>query len=325
MALGHTQEYRTVFRQHLLSVLLLWLSALLVACDASTDTELVDLEDQVSDEELVQFAVSPPKGTDYKTLCFGFDLRASPLEDSRQYLPFLNYLQASTGYTFELRFTPKGSSIIDDLGSGKVHFAAIGAVSYIQGNKKHGLISLARGLNRQNKAVYKSMIVVHPDSSIKTMADLKARRFTFGSVDSTQGHLIPRIILGENGITLDDLSSYEYTGSHLNCANAVVSRKSDACGMQDTMARTMQQQGLVRILHESDYFPSSGIVVNPNVPPEIIARVKQALINFEPTGKHKNGLYHWAMTEMPNGFTSSSDEDYQELRKWLINLGLIES
>ena len=293
----------------------------LISCDSESNKTVINLNDQISNEELQK--QEQEQKQDQSILYFGFDLRASPQEDSRQYQPFLRYLEKSTGYKFELRFTPQNKSIIDELGNGKVHFAAMGAVSYIQGNKKYGITGLVRGLNQLGKAKYQSMIVVNPNSLIKTVGDLKNRRFAFGSIDSTQGHLIPRIILNEHGIHLTDLKSYEYTGSHQRCAEAVVSFKYDACGMQDTMAKKMEKQGLLKILHSSRYYPSSGIAANQDLPLEIVSRVKQALIDFDPRGKHKTNLYHWSLTEMPNGFTTARESDYLELNKWLINFGIL--
>ena len=256
---------------------------------------------------------------------FGFDLRSSPQEDSRQYLPFLRYLEKSTGYQFELRFTPEKSTIVDQLGQGKVHFAALGAVSYIKANEKYGVSSIARGLNLHDKASYQSMIVVNKSSKIKTVNDLKNKRFAFGDINSTQGHLIPRIVLQQHSINLTDLKLYEYTGSHQNCAEAVITLKADACGMQDTMARLMAKENKLKILYESQYYPSSGVAANQDLPPEVVDRVRQALLSFDPQGKHKEGLYHWLKTEMPNGFTRVEEKDYFELRKWLIDFEMMES
>ncbi|MDH5391575.1 MAG: phosphate/phosphite/phosphonate ABC transporter substrate-binding protein [Gammaproteobacteria bacterium] len=311
-----------LFKYHMIATLLVAILLLMTACDSGPNTELVNLSDYVADEELQLKELE--KEQDNTTLYFGFDLRASPQEDSRQYQPFLRYLEKTTGYKFELRFTPNNSSIIDELGSGRVHFAALGAVSYIQGAEKYGIKNLVRGLNQQDKASYQSMIVTAVDSPIKNIAALNNKRFVFGSIDSTQGHLIPRILLLENNLNLSDLQSYKYTGSHQNCVEAVISLKADACGMQDTMAKEMEKRGLVKIIHASKYYPSSGIAMNQDLPAEIAARVKKALTDFEPKGRDKTGLYHWSQTEMPNGFTAAKKQDYFELRKWLINLKILE-
>jgi phosphonate transport system substrate-binding protein len=254
-------------------------------------------------------------------LRFGFDLRTTPQEDAKQYLPFLNYLKRETGYTFELRFTPAGSSIVDQLGQGKVHFAAIGADSYLQARTRYGVVPLVRGLNASGRGEYQAVIVVAPHSPIRKIEELRGKRFAFGNKISTQGHLIPRIILAEHGIGLENLAGYEYTGSHLNSANAVAAGRFDAGGMQDTLGRELADAGLLRIIHTSRNYPSSGIAANKDVPPAVLARVRRAFLDFQPRGRDAADLYHWDRTEMPNGFMPARDEDYAELRKWVERLG----
>jgi ABC-type phosphate/phosphonate transport system substrate-binding protein len=85
-----------------------------------------------------------------------------------------------------------------------------------------------------------------------------------------------------------DLTAYIYTGSHQHCAEVVLSGEYDVCGMQDTLAETMEKQGLLRILYRSPYFPGSGIVANDQVSTEVIKVVKQALLDFQPLGKDKD-------------------------------------
>jgi len=186
-----------------ITVFLVLAGILIAGCLPRHDRKEIDLDDWVSDAELRELAPE----TDTDVLRFGFDLRAGPQEDARQYLPFLEYLTKATGYTFELHFTPKDGQIVDDLGTGVVQFATIGAGSYLQAHAKYGVIPLVRGLNAQGRAEYRSVIVVAPDCSIQTVKDLRGKRFAFGSLTSTQGHLIPRIILLQHGLTLDDLKT----------------------------------------------------------------------------------------------------------------------
>ncbi|MGE5894422.1 MAG: phosphate/phosphite/phosphonate ABC transporter substrate-binding protein [bacterium] len=291
---------------------LLW-----VGCDSSEKPKKISLKDVITEAELNGHARE--NGED--VLWFGFDLRSSPQEDARQYLPFLQYLSNATGYHFELFFIPRGESIVDSLGSGGIQFAAVGAGTYIQAREKYGVVPLVRGVNSLGKAEYWSVIIVKPHSPIRKIADLRNKRFAFGDVTSTQGYLIPRIALAQNGIRLSDLRTYSYTGSHRNCANAVLSGRSDACGLQDTMGMALAKKGLVRIIFTSEYYPSSGIAANKNIPPQMLVKVRKALIDFDPEGSHAAGLYHWDKTEMPKGFTPAEDGDYAELRAWAKRLG----
>ena len=131
-------------------------------------------------------------------------------------------------------------------------------------------------------------------------------------------------MLMEHDITLEHLETYIYTGSHQNCAEAVVSDKADVCGMQDQLAEKIATQGTLKIIHRSRDYPSSGIVVNKSVPAEVVTKVKQALLNFEPLGKDNNGLYHWDNTEMPKGFVYANEQDYKLLREWSVRLGFLQ-
>lgn len=308
-------KFRTLLILALLSLPFSFL--LLSGCSDRDKEKMIDLSDVISNEDARALAARE----NGSVLWFGFDLRSSPQEDAKQYLPFLKYLEASTGYRFELAFIPRSENVVETLGKAKVQFAAIGAGTYLHARAKHGVIPLARGLSAEGGAQYRSVIVVEPDGPIRSIADLRNRRFAFGSVTSTQGHLIPRIVLFMNGITLKDLRSYDYTGSHQNCATAVLAGRADACGMQDTMGQELAHAGLVRILYTSKRYPTSGIAANRHVSPEILARVKQALLEFEPQGRHAQGLYHWEKTEMPQGFVEARDSDYAELREWARKLG----
>lgn len=250
-------------------------------------------------------------------LKFGFDVRSGPIEDARQYAPFLKYLENSTGYKFKIRFTPKNNDLSEDLGNGLVDLAAVGAVSFIKAEKKHGVIPLVRGINAKGKAEYRSLIIVHPDSRIKNIEDVRGKRMAFGNKSSTQGHLLPRIELMTYGIDLKDLGSYFYAGSHNKCAEEVISGRHDACGLQDTLAESLENQGHVRVIHRSVYVPSSGIAINRKVPEQIRENIKRALLGFQPTGRDADSLYNWHKTEMPNGFTRVKQNDYKQLAKWL--------
>ena len=308
-------------------LLFLVLIAALSGCEQAEQSKSIDLSKRTATSNTAH-NTSTEYGDDdsgqYKRLLFGFDLRSSPQEDARQYLPFLNYLNEATGYRFELVLTSKDDRLDEKLGTGQVHFAAIGAVSYIKSQQRYGVVPVARGLNANNKAEYQSTMVVKPGSDILSIDDLRGKRLAFGSRDSTQGHLIPRIDLIEHGINLDELAAYIYTDSHRSCADAVLAGRVDVCAMQDTMAKSLQQRELVRIIYTSNYYPSSGIFANSEVNQYVLSKVSDALLAFKPKGQQASTLYNWDKTEMPNGFIAASDGDYRVLRDWLIRLGFLK-
>jgi len=297
----------------------------LLSCDAPNDIPVIQVSshETINDRQLDALQTQRQDAAGSHIYYFGFDLRGSPQEDAAQYLPFLKYLSDKTGYTLQLHFSPKNSSAADQLGENITQFAAVGASSFLSAQSRYEVTSLVRGLNHLGKAEYQSVFVTKPGSKIVSIKDLPGKKLAFGSRDSTQGHLIPRIMLKEHGIPLSALAKYKHTGSHQNCAEAVISGKYDVCGMQDELAKSLQQRGLLKIIHSSEYFPSSGIASNMKVPETVRRAVKEALLDFDPQGRDKHTLYHWQNTEMPKGFTESHDADYQQLRDWSIIFGFL--
>lgn len=253
----------------------------------------------------------------------GFDRRLEPKEDIRIYASFLEYLERETGYDFSLHITPIEGSLVQEIGEKQVDFAVVGTLTYLQAHELYAARMLVRGVNADGESFYRAAIVTRPESNVYSLDDLAGRSFAFGASNSTQGHLIPRMMLIQAGIELSDLRAYDYAGSHADTANYVISGRADAGGMQDTLAQSLAARGLIRIIAWSDPFPSSGVMVGDHIPAEVAERVREALLRLDPLGKDKEKLYHWERTEMTNGFTITVDQDYDLLRKWAETFELI--
>jgi len=273
----------------------------------------------------VQAQVYPPT-TPYASPRWriGFDRRLEPKEDVRQIASLARWLERRTGLPFYVHITPSGMTIVDELCAGEVDFAAVGTVSYLQAHDRCGVRILVRGRNREGKDRYRAAIIVPPTSDLQTLSDLRGRSFAFGAPNSTQGHLIPRLMLRDAGIALNDLSAFAFHDSHVATANAVISGRYDAGAVQDTLAYSLAARGLVRILALSDDFPSSGVVVAPHVPDKTVQLVRDALLALDPAGKDAAVLYRWDRTEMPLGFAPARDEEYAALREIARQIGILE-
>ncbi|KLU62520.1 ABC transporter, phosphonate, periplasmic substrate-binding protein [Peptococcaceae bacterium CEB3] len=252
----------------------------------------------------------------------GFDRRLEPSEDVKMYVPLLHYLERKTGYKFRLRVFPQDADIAREMEQKQIQFAIIGPVSLLRA-EKYGVKSLVMGITAKGISRYRAMIVTQPGSSIKTIRDLRGRTLAFGSRTSTQGYLIPRIMLAQAGLDLGDLASFESFQSHADAANAVLSGRFAAAALQDTLAEKLAAEGLVKIVATSAYYPCSGVSVTPGVDPAVAAAVRQALLDFEPQGKDRKGLYQWNNSEMPKGFAKVEGDPYAVLRPWAQRFGLL--
>ncbi len=302
--------------------LLVALLVVLWGCDSTDRASEVDLNEVATSAELESIA-NEAGTTDKDTYIFGFDLRNGPQEDARQYLPLLSYLQQQTEYRFKLHFTDNADELISQLADGRIHFAAIGAGTYLTAQSDTLVVPLVRGVNAEGEAGYRSYVVVAANSPIYQVSELRGRRVAFGSRTSTQGHWIPRIMFDQAGIELKDLAGYTFTGSHRACAESVISGRADACGMQDTLARLLIAEGALRKIAISDVYPSSGIFSHGSVPQVVRDAVGTALVAFDPQGRDRAGLYNWERTEMAGGFATAAESDYAVLGDQARQLGLL--
>lgn len=257
------------------------------------------------------------------TIKVGFDPRLDLYEEARIYASFLAYLHRATGREFEIRFTKKNENIVDNLGRGVVDVAFIGAVSFVRAQDRYGAWCLARGINSVGEDSYRAAIVVRPDSPVREPADLMGRSFAFGAESSTQGHLIPEVMLLDAGVRDSDLRGWEFTGSHQACAEAVSSGRYDAGGLQDTLAGDLAKDGLLRIVAFSGEYPTSSVAVRAGFPTATAEAIQRALVAFRPTGRDRAGLYHWERTEMPRGFVAAGPHDYDVVETALRRLDML--
>ncbi len=254
---------------------------------------------------------------------FGFESRLEPAEEARSYAPFLRYLERATGYRFAIRFPPAGKTVPECLGSGELQFAAVGPVNFLVAQERYGAVLLARGRAPDGRAEYRAAIVTRPDSPIRSLADLRGKRFAFGEIGSARGYLIPRMVLEEAGIRLQDLSEFTFTDSHELTARAVLSGRWDAGGIHALLARSLEESGDLRVVHRSAFFPGGGIAASPGIPERVRDSVREALLAFDPLGRDREGMYRWDRTEMAGGFAPVRGDEYRLIRSALKRYNLL--
>jgi phosphonate transport system substrate-binding protein len=152
----------------------------------------------------------------------------NPNELMRIYTPFASYLAKELA--MKVQFTPvvDYAATVEGLAAKKLDlvwyggFTSVQAVRRTNGNAKRLAL-------RQEDAEFKSVFIAKPGGAIKSLGDLRGKTFSFGSVSSTSGHLMPRYFLLQNGVTPErDMKQVAYSGAHDATALWVESGKVDA-------------------------------------------------------------------------------------------------
>ena len=139
----------------------------------------------------------------------------NPQELLRIYEPFAVYLSKELG--MPVKFVPvvDYAATVEGLAAKKLDMVWYGGFTSVQAVRRTDG-EATRLVMREEDVAFKSVFVTRPDTGITTLRDLKGKTFSFGSVSSTSGHLMPRYFLLKNGINpdLDFAQKPAYSGAH---------------------------------------------------------------------------------------------------------------
>jgi phosphonate transport system substrate-binding protein len=206
------------------------------------------------------------------------------------YKPMLEWLEKKTGHRFIVVSTNSYRQMIDYTADGTLDFASISPVPYIlakQQNKKLQIILIEqRFIGDTPSSFYKSLIISRRDNEkIKTINDLKNKKFGFVSKQSTSGFLYPMKMFIDANINISEyFKKIYFLGSHPRVTDAVKHGSIDAgASWTFNYSRAQEKYGdIFRILWESPDIPNLAIVANNNIPKKDILLIKKLLINIDP-------------------------------------------
>jgi phosphonate transport system substrate-binding protein len=232
------------------------------------------------------------------------------------YQPFIDYLNESTPYKFEIKLSRVYEDTIERLGSGEIVIASCGPVSYLKAKEKYGVKPILRALNKDGKPYYRGMIIVRRDSPLQDLKDLKGKSFAFGQAWSTASHILPEYYLLKANIRLKDLKHYSFLRHHDSVVNAVLKGEFDAGAVKDIVAYKYQKEGL-RFIFSTDPITTVPIVVRKDAPAEMVQSVRAALLKLDPQNPiHQKKMAQWD-EEFKYGFTEVTDSDYDSIKRIL--------
>ncbi|OUL35409.1 hypothetical protein BV372_11155 [Nostoc sp. T09] len=238
-------------------------------------------------------------------------------EQDKQLQPLADYLSQALKRPFKFQITKDYDQAVEALIQGKAELAYLGPSSYIAAHLRDPKIEpLVSPINRDTKRPwYTSVIITSKTSGIKTLQDLKGKRFAFVTKLSTSGYVVPMAKLQEFGINPNkDFSLVVFSGSHDKSKQALAKGEVDAIA-DDRRSYTEQvKEGKFdprkyTIIWESVPLPSVPIVASSKVSIELKHTLKKALIDapaglIDPSGA------------IGAGYTLVQDGDYDIIREF---------
>jgi phosphonate transport system substrate-binding protein len=156
--------------------------------------------------------------------------------------PLRDYLAKAVSGQVSLIIPTNYNATVEALGNGSLDFAYLGALTYVKAHDRYGVLPLVQRSADKN---FHSLFITQAGAPIQKLADCKGKRFAFGDINSTSGHLIPYEELGKAGINADQDMQVRYTGSHAATVKAVEGGAADAGALDETVYRSMISEGKV--------------------------------------------------------------------------------
>ena len=237
--------------------------------------------------------------------------------------PFKDAFEAASGLKVEF-FPVSGRTVaVEAMAADQVDFVLTGPAEYVVFNARLG----AKPVVVWERPDYYSELVVLDASPVKSPADLKGQKISFGDIGSTSQHLGPVTLLKAAGLTY--ATDYEAVFLKRNAAvEAMIAGDIGAIGMNRT-----QLDGIIkkfpdqkfRVIAKGDALPSDVLLVSSKVAPEVVEAVRKTFIDHSAemlaavTATEANAKF------IGGGFTTNvKDADYDMVRNMFANIGVTE-
>ncbi len=216
----------------------------------------------------------------------------TPVEDPSVYenvfTEFMDYLAKKTGKQVKWYGAESYAAQVEAMRSGRLHVAGISTGPTPFGVNLAGYVPFAI-MDGPKGYGYKLQLITHKDSDIKEVKDMKGRKIAHVTPSSNSGNQAPRALFKAMGVTPDEDYKVSYSGKHDNSIMGVANKDYDAAPIASTVLDRMAEKGIVnrgdlRIIWESDPFPTTSYGMANNLDPNLQNKIRDAFISFNWSG-----------------------------------------
>ncbi|MEK7991982.1 MAG: phosphate/phosphite/phosphonate ABC transporter substrate-binding protein [Thiotrichaceae bacterium] len=237
------------------------------------------------------------------------------------YQPIANAILEQFQIPVELKKMDSYEQIVTELIMGNLHFAILGAFSYITVSSMNPSVKpfavhyhAANPPFQEEGSFYRSILIVHADSSYYDIESLRGKTALLTEEGSTSGTLVPRVLFSKE-IKVDRLneffSSITYSGGHDTSVIEIANKKFEAAFVSAHNLSWMIKKGLIeekkfRVLWESPPIPYGPYVYNTQLCEKYLKAIRSVVLGVNDFAEGKAMLKKLGAIRL----TTSKDSDY---------------
>ena len=217
----------------------------------------------------------------------------TPVEDPAVYQdiwqPFMDYLAEVTGRKVRFFSVDSYAAQVEAMRAGRLHIAGISTGPTPFAVNLAGYVPFAIMGGADGQFGYTLQVYVHADSDLYELKDLKGKRVAHTTPTSNSGNQAPTALFPDFGVVPGEDYKVEFSGSHENSALGVVAKDYDAAPVASEVVDRMADRGLfdprdVRIIFETDPFPTTSYGYAHNLHPDLVKKIKEAFLTYKFAG-----------------------------------------
>jgi len=214
------------------------------------------------------------------TVILGVMPSVSEASTRELYTPLARELANVLGRPVELRIATSYEALGQDLLAGRVQLAPVSSYLYVNtllaGMRAEKPVQVIAQEHRPDDNPYLGVFVVKPESSFKSLADLKGKRIAYVDPQSSSGYYYPRLRLRELGNDPDTyFSAQSFAGTHEAVIAQVKAGQADV-GATSEMSASMSK---LRVIDKTAPIPGDAIVASAGLQARDIDRVRAFLLS----------------------------------------------
>jgi len=258
---------------------------------------------------LASALTAAPARAEEPTYDFGVLPQVATAKLAETWVPFLDRLGEAAGVKLRFVTAPTISEFGTRAAAGAYPFYYHNTLAYVQADQSYA--AFAREVGAKTVGV----LVVAKDAKLGGLSDLKGGTVAIPSAGSFGAAVLPLFaIQKEGGLDLQKDLKVVVSGSHEAGYQAVIQGKATAAG---GLTRTFQllpdeARAKLRVFYTTREYSPLPFAARKDVPPEVVAKVQKALVEFS---KNPSNAAILEALNMKRGFEAAKPSDWDDVRR----------
>jgi len=259
-----------------------------------------------------------------QTLLIGLVPEQSMFKQVERYEPLARYLSLRMGADVKLIILPRYEQILNSFTVHQVDAAFFGSFTFVLAHAKLGVQVIARPVGLDGKSTYHGLLFVRKDSGIRSVRDMKGKRFAFVDRDTTAGYLLPLAYFKKAGVNYKTyLKESYFAGTHEDAIHDVLDRKADIGAAKNTeFERLATADSRIKaelvVLARSPEVPENSLAVRNDLEPSLKEKLSEALLTMHENQIGARILQNFGALR----FIETTDSDFRPVYDYAQEIGI---